>query len=65
MLGLVHTQDSGLLNMMGPYDAWQYSNTAAVTNVHIANKLTCWPLLGTGMGRPALMRWKNHSSTGL
>ena len=26
---------------------------------------TCKPLPGTGMGRPSLMRWKNHSSTGL
>jgi hypothetical protein len=25
----------------------------------------CRPLPGTGMGRPSLMRWKNHSSTGL
>lgn len=45
--------------------SWPYRKPERTLSLRKRVSGTCWPLLGTGIGLPALTLWKNHSSTGL
>ena len=47
------------------YISWPYRKPERTLSLRKRVSGTCWPLLGTGIGLPALTLWKNHSSTGL